>query len=257
MPAQVRINPDVTAGEVYQDRLFCKEGEVALTKLALSKIAAVAGMSIDTYRTDPRTIPNLWEVKATARFMGIDGTLQALAATEELDLRDGTARAERVMGSNRSTAALQAVRAKGLRNCETRAINAAVRAFGIKQKYTIAELQKPFVVLRVVFQPDLSDPEVRRMVAARALQGSAVSAPTLPAADQAITDDEPAAETAGPNEPTEVVAEVPSDTLHGVTYTITRFARSGHLACTCRAFTFSRSQPPTCKHIDRYRRDAE
>ncbi len=172
MPAQVQINPDPAKGEVYSDPLFCKDGEFALTKQGLSKIAIAAGMSIRTERTDPRTIQNLWEVKATARFIGIDGTPQDLDATEELDLRDGTARSEKVMGRDRKVGALIAARSKGLRNCEARAVNAAIRLFGVKQKYTAAELAKPFVVLRVMFIPDMTDPETRRFITERALQGT-------------------------------------------------------------------------------------
>lgn len=173
MPATVQINTDLTAGEVYQDKLFCEDGEVAISKIGLSKIALAAGMSIKTERTDPRTMSNYWEVRASARFTGIDGTPQELDATEELDLRDGSERSRKVMGRNNSQPALTAARAKGLRNCEARAVNAVIRQFGIKQKYKITELQRAFVVMRVVFQPDMSDPVQAQFVMERALAGTA------------------------------------------------------------------------------------
>jgi len=186
MPAQVQVNTDPNAGDVYQDKLFCKEHEFALTKLGLAKVALAAGMTIKTERVDPRTIQNYWEVRATAQFIGIDGTPQSLDATEELDLRDGTDRSLKVMGKERSEAALRSVRAKGLRNCEARAINAVIRQFGLKQKYTRQELEKPFVVLRVVFMPDMSDPEVKRFITERAMGGTAALYPNaraLPVAE--------------------------------------------------------------------------
>lgn len=173
VPTLVQIDPRPEAGDVYEDRLFCKDGEVALAKIGLSKIAMAAGMTITTMRTDDRRIANLWEMKATARFVGIDGTPQSVDGTEELDLRDGSDRAQKVMGKNRSQEALRAARAKGLRGCEARAINAAIRQFGIKQKYTREELAKPFVLVRVVYMPDMSDPATRQLVTERALGGSA------------------------------------------------------------------------------------
>lgn len=186
VPALVHINPNEAAGDVYRDGSFCKEGEVAIAKLGLSKLAMAAGMSIRTERTDNRQIANLWEVRATVRFVGIDGTPQTLDATEECDLRDGTGRAEKALGAQRNKSSLMAARSKGLRLCEAKAINAAIRQFGVKQKYTKAELAKPFAVVRVVFLPDMADPVQRQMVTERALGGSATiwgaSAPALPAA---------------------------------------------------------------------------
>lgn len=172
VPTLVHIDPDPSVGDVYEDKLFCKDGEVAIAKIGLSKIAMAAGMTITTLRTDDRRIQNLWEMRATAQFVGIDGTPQSVDGTEELDLRDGSDRAQKVMGRNRSMDALRAARAKGLRGCEARAINAAIRQFGIKQKYTKAELTKPFVLVRVVYMPDMSDPATRQQVTDRALAGS-------------------------------------------------------------------------------------
>lgn len=184
VPALVHINPNEAAGDVYVDGQFCKPGEVAIAKIGLSKLAMAAGMSIKPERTDTRQIPNLWEVRATVRFIGIDGTPQTLEATEECDLRDGSGRAEKALGRDRNKSSLMAARSKGLRLCEAKAINAAIRQFGVKQKYTKAELERPFAVVRVVFLPDMSDPVQRQIVTERAMGGSATiwgaSAPALP-----------------------------------------------------------------------------
>lgn len=190
--AMVQLNPHPDAGDVYSDPLFCKDGEVAITKIGLSKIAQAAGMSIKTERTDPRTIANYWEVRATCRFIGLDGRPQELEATCEYDLRDGAPRIEKMVEAARKKSRdprsqITGMRQHGLRGAEARAINAAIRLFGIRQKYTTAELAKPFVAVRVMFQPDMSDPETKRIVTEQAMQGATAlyphSRPALPAAE--------------------------------------------------------------------------
>lgn len=177
--SQVEVNPDPTVGEVYQDRLFCGDDEVAIAKNGLSKIARAAGMTIKTERCDPRTIPHFWEVRATIRFTGQDGALQEIDSTAEYDLRDGSPRinkiraaAERAKPRRDPTSQIEGARQYGLRGAEARAINAAIRQFGIKQKYTKKELDKPFITLRMQFFPDMRDPETRRQVTERALAGT-------------------------------------------------------------------------------------
>src|SRR5215831_11200510 len=51
----VNLNPDKTAGEVYDGLPFLKKDEVAIAKAGLRKLAECAGISTHTYRTDPRT----------------------------------------------------------------------------------------------------------------------------------------------------------------------------------------------------------
>lgn len=54
--------------------------------------------------------------------------------------------------------------------CETGAATRVIRALlGLKSAYTKVELSKPFVMIRIVFQPDLSDPETKRQVTAAAI----------------------------------------------------------------------------------------
>ena len=173
----VKINPDPVKGgpgEVYDGLPFLDKqlGEVALAKIGLRKIAEGAGISITTTRTDPRSIPYLWEFKAIATYRGIDGTVVTREATAEWDLRDGSPRLKGWSGNQVSEG-----RKNGLRNAETRAINAAIREFGIKQKYTQKELAKPFLVLRVAWQPDPSNPDQMRMVAENAMRGTSALYP--------------------------------------------------------------------------------
>jgi len=54
---------------------------------------------------------------------------------------------------------------------ETGAANRIIRAIlGLKSSYTKSELSNPFVMLRIVFQPDYSDPEVKRQMTTAAIQ---------------------------------------------------------------------------------------
>jgi hypothetical protein len=88
-------------------------------------------------------------------------------ATFEWDLRDGS---DRMKGWTPTRSPRPEER---LRACESRAINAAIRecGCGIKQKYTRAELEKPFLVVRVAFQPDMNDPAIKEMVTQQAMSG--------------------------------------------------------------------------------------
>jgi hypothetical protein len=165
----VKVRSDKADGEVYDGLPFLKANEVALAKVGLRKLAECGGISTSTVRTDPRTIKHYWEFKAVATYRGLDGSNTTREATFEWDLRDGS---DRLKGwtANQITEG----RKNGLRNCEARAINAAIResGCGIKQKYTRAELEKPFLVIRVAFQPDMADPAIKALVTQQALSGS-------------------------------------------------------------------------------------
>ncbi|WP_291989586.1 hypothetical protein [Luteitalea sp.] len=187
--SQIRIHPDAAQGEVYAGLPFLKSDEVALAKIGLRKLAECAGISTETIRTDPRTIPHYWEVKAVATYTGIDGSKIRREATKEWDLRDGSAQLK-----GWTTQQIGEARKHGLRNCEARAINAVIResGCGIRQKYSRAELQKPFVVVRVAFQPDLSDPEIKKLVTQSALSATSALYPAgRPAIEAAPIVDEP------------------------------------------------------------------
>lgn len=192
----VQISPNKDDGDVYDNSggiPFLKDHEVALAKPGLRKIAECAGISTSTIRTDPRTIAHYWEFKAIGRYRSVDGSIIQREATMEWDLRDGS---DRLKGfkPNQITEA----RKNGLRNCETRAVSAVIRecGCGLKQKYTKAELAKPFVVVRVLFMPDMTDPETRRLVTERALGGTTAMYPTaarhLPSHGSDYIDAEPA-----------------------------------------------------------------
>jgi hypothetical protein len=177
--SQVLIDIDTRkegANEVYDGLPFLdsSKGEVALAKRGLRKLAECAGISTTTERTDPRTLQFYWEIKARATYKGVDGSNVQREATVEWDLRDGSPRLKGWTAKQ-----IEEARKHGLRACETRAINAVIRecGCGLKQKYTKEELRKPFLMLRISFQPDMSDPDVRRQVTEHHLAGTATLYP--------------------------------------------------------------------------------
>lgn len=187
----IQINPDKAVGEVYADLPYLK-GNVALAKVGLRKLAECAGISTRTERTDDRRIPFYWEFKAIASYRGIDGAIVTREAMKEWDLRDGSMQMKGWTENQKEEG-----RKHGLRNCEARAINAAIResGCGIKQAYTREELKKPFAICRVMFQPDMSDPDIKRMVTLSALGGTAALYPqpsSVPAMEVADEEAEPA-----------------------------------------------------------------
>jgi hypothetical protein len=177
VPSAVTLDPDPDRGDVYRDPLFCEGDEVAPSKVGLLKIARAAGISLETDRLDSGTVQYYWSFKAKATYRGLDGQIKILEGTAEYDLRDNAPRVNKLIAAARRknrdpSAQIEGARMHGLRGCEARACNAAIRQFGLRQKYTRAELAKPFVVFNMVWQPDMSDPTQRAMVAQAALTGT-------------------------------------------------------------------------------------
>lgn len=142
--------------------------EFAIAKGGLRKLADLASMSTGARRTDNGVVRNYWSFEGYVTYTALNGTKITKTATAEWDLRDGSDRMKGWVPNQVSES-----RKNGLRNAETRAINAAIReaGIGIKQKYTRAELQRPFVVIEVAYQPDMSDPLVKEIVTRHALGG--------------------------------------------------------------------------------------
>lgn len=188
--------------DTYGNTAFLKSEERALSKVALVKIAQAAGISwVPEYtgRVDDRKTPHLWEYRAVGVYTAFDGQVQTIEGTVEIDLRDGSAqiggwtpeawaklseenkrlpKEKQVwnIGGWSDKRVLQA-RQFGLRLAEAKAMNAAIRSLGLRQKYTAKELEKPFVVLRTSYVPDMSDPAERQAWRERALTSNATLYP--------------------------------------------------------------------------------
>jgi hypothetical protein len=178
MTSLVKLDPNKEAGEVYDGLPFLKKDEVAIAKIGLRKLAECAGISYKTEVIQTGTRFH-WMVKCIASYRGVDGSVIQREATKEWDLTDGSPQLKGWTENQVSEG-----RKHGLRNCEARAINAAIRecGCGIKQKYVRADLAKPFVICRVAFRADMNDPDQKRMVLERALGSTAQLYPAAPSA---------------------------------------------------------------------------
>lgn len=178
-PVMVFLDPDPKAEDVYGPKdkngnhviAWLDANEVAPTHKGLLKIADAFGARVSLewlhLMIRPR-LANYWHVNAIVRYRDIDGTMQERPGSQEWDLTDGSARLKG-WGPNQ----ISEGRKSGLRQCESRAMNAALRncGGGVRQKFTRQELDKPFVVFRVIYKPNMSDPVAHRMFHERAMEG--------------------------------------------------------------------------------------
>lgn len=144
--------------------------ERALGSHALKLVSQYAGIEWDlenTGRVDDCATPWLWQYRALGHILRPDGRWLSLPPGEtEIDLRDGSPQTRGM-----SAAQISSARSHGLKLAATKARQIAIRNIGVQQKYTVAELQKPFLIFRAVFQPDLSDPQVRLAYNLQHMQG--------------------------------------------------------------------------------------
>jgi len=164
----VVLSADVNGGDVYKDDHFCEKDERAPTKVGLLKILQAAGGDVvaeKCRRVDDRKDPRYVEFTSTIRIPMLDGTVKEFAKTRRVDHRAG---ADETKGWSEKR--LAQARKFTLELAETKALNRAIReGLALKQKYTEAELARPFVVPALVYVADMTDPEVRKMVAAKGL----------------------------------------------------------------------------------------
>lgn len=214
--------------------------EVSLNKTGLLKFLQAFGVNVyPTERLDDGTERNIWIMRSRGDVMQFDGSIVALpAGTASVDLRDGSADigewmpdewAARIATAEKKRAmtpdaerwrvrpepingwtydrVLQA-RKFGLRLAEAKSLNALARNLGVRQMYTIAELQaKPFVVFRAQYVPDTSDPEVRRMLTAASLGARNLLYPGAPAGHALAAGQAPVSH--GIGDPTAIIEHSP------------------------------------------------
>lgn len=158
--SRVSIDPNPNNGEVYQNTLFTKQGEVAISKVGLEKMAQSAGISIDRIeRVDSGTVPYLWSYRAYGWWLGFDGSRIDRTKVRTLDLRDGS---DALKGFTANQIAQARIHGESV--CESKAVNRLYRTYGIKQKYYQAELERPFIVCKLRWDPDMTNPMVAAIV---------------------------------------------------------------------------------------------
>lgn len=167
--------------DTYADSKFCSGGERAIGKTGLMKIIRAGGGSVlFSRRSDDRSDPHYCEWSVMVRVKEMDGQLTDIPGSREIDLRDGSTIAARM-----SPKELGNARAHILANAETKALNRAIRAmFAIRQKYSSADLLKPFVTFALVPDFPMDDPDVKRMVVASMLHAESALYGQLPSGQQ-------------------------------------------------------------------------
>jgi len=169
-----------------------KATRFSIGKTGLMKFAHAAAISwswSECKRTDPATDRNYVSYqavgalqKADGRWLSFKGSYEIDMEVVEEDLRQlyskmatgirrkqnswiKTDEDERSYIESSVKRELLRRRKHKLRLCETGALLAVIRALlAIKATYSRDELSKPFVVPRIVFKPDLEDPDIRRAV---------------------------------------------------------------------------------------------
>lgn len=194
--AVVSIDPD---GDTYG----VEGGKRALTKSALDRIATAAGISWDprySGRLDDGSDPCYAHYKAVGTVRDPDGTTRTICGEKVMDLRTGSEQAK-AAGKG-----LSMQRVHILSHAETKAKLRAIRsAVGIRSSYTPAEVQRPFVAVKLVETGDFGDEELNREYARlkmRKMLGLDGAAASLygPPPTQALPcpEDRPTIELAGP-----------------------------------------------------------
>jgi hypothetical protein len=156
------------------------QGKRGLGKAALDKIAGAAGISWDpmlSRRQDDGSNPHYCHYKAVGRVRDFDGTVRILQGEVEIDARDGSPqideirikaerRAKRENRENDGGAGqILELRKFILRHAESKAKNRAIRSLGVRTSFDRKELEKPFVVAKIQFTGETSDPELKSIFA--------------------------------------------------------------------------------------------
>lgn len=150
----VVLNPDPqNGGDVYRSDDL-KQGHVALTKVALRRLMALAGVSVvESRRMDDGSDPwyVLWQVAVEMFVPGRSRPDRAIGSKEIRLSGDAV--------KGWSPARLGKAREHMIRMAESKACNAAIRdLLTLRSSYSLAELQKPFAVLR--WEPNMQHPAV-------------------------------------------------------------------------------------------------
>ena len=191
----VRVDADPEAGEVYE--IVKGSGDFALKATALQKIGYAAGLIWNArgcHRTDDGTNPNIVSYRAEAAVRKEDGTYMLLNAEYMVDLgvieeetresyekksfllakenKWSEERRKEYVEKNVHRDMLQKRKFR-LQLAQTGAMDRVIRKIlGLKGTYKRSELEKPFVVPKIAFNPDISDPKIRDMMLRQGLDAA-------------------------------------------------------------------------------------
>ena len=197
---QVGMVPDGTAVSLSmvlvdpkRDTYVQANGEHALLKPTLDRICLAAGIDWDPHasgRIDDAKDALYFHFRYAGTIKQLDGREQTLLAHTEFDLRPGSeARADlyaRQLQKTRERIAKSGERAvteveierrareatekqirelvaHAMRLVDSKCKNAAIRSLGLRQTYTLQELDKPFVVARLAWTGRSNDPATQQL----------------------------------------------------------------------------------------------
>ena len=154
-------------GEVYY-----VEGtrDLALTKVGLWKLEQLAGVSWEDPKTgvstirrmDDRKDPYVCQYQATGYIRDIDGQIRSSSDGFGYDLRDNSAFAQSLKEKPKALLQLRKnIEQQSITKAKLRVLRSLL---GIKSSYKMDELKKPFVVLKMSFNLDTLDPEIRKQL---------------------------------------------------------------------------------------------
>jgi len=186
----VRISTEPSDKEIYEP--MKGSGDWAFTAVALRKVAYAAAITWRpdmSYRCDDGKNPDIVRFKATASIQKEDGKWREQSNEYELDLkeiekelrRSYANKAERYSKENKKNPWSEAKKKDYIETnlerdmiqkrkfkvqlAETGAMNRVIRnLLALKSSYKIDQLEKPFVIPKITFHPDIEDPETRRIL---------------------------------------------------------------------------------------------
>jgi len=181
--------PMELGGEVYSTGGFGAKEKFGLARSALDRISAAAGISWDpqlSCRLDDGSDPRYCLYRAVGHVTHFDGTRNTITRHKEMDLRKGSPQIEsltaRLRPSTDPTAPkptidkqLRELRLHILAHAESKAMNRVIRALGLPSGFVKKDLEKPFVVAKLMWTGESDDPALRlrfaEMTAAHMLGG--------------------------------------------------------------------------------------
>lgn len=170
--AVVHISPD-------DPHLYKVGDKLALDKTHLASIGNAAGASmVSSRRTDDGSDPHYCAWTVRVRYRQFDGTWLVKQGSVEMDVRepygaeyvDAVRKAEQAKPPRVPAKQIGELRRFITRHAESKALNRAYAALGIRRSYTRDELERPFCVARVTFTGHSDDPEARRQFRAGIMQ---------------------------------------------------------------------------------------
>ena len=178
-PPDTEVDRFGNGRDTYCSKAFMSPNERALSAGYIRQIMAAAGVD---YSVDPVVMQDAgrWTVtyRATGAVMDVDGTVRRAECSKTVSFEDPEVWPEGPAPNDRKgRTAAQKLRDDLSRNretmhavCETKAIMRMVRQLlGLKHKYTVDELRKPFLFPKLVSDLDMDDPAQKQAAIDRAL----------------------------------------------------------------------------------------